>query len=46
MTAEAISIRVQIGATTYTLDEVGDPKDAMFAVQLGRTIAEAIIAYE
>lgn len=43
VTATTISIRVLIGSTEYSIGEVGDPEDVMFAVQVGRAVTKAII---
>lgn len=46
MAVEAITVQVQIGAGRYVLDLVGDPSDAMFAVQVGNAVASALITHE
>jgi len=46
MSTTTVDIRIILGATTYHLDEVGDPNDAMFALQIGRTVAETLISHK
>lgn len=40
-----MDIRLTIGSSVYTLTAVGDPSDALFAVNVGRGVAEAIIEH-
>lgn len=43
--ASLIEVRVQIDQAVYSLQAVGAADDAMFAVQVGRAVSEAIIAH-
>ena len=45
MSAEAIDLRLTIGASVYKLTAVGDPNDALFAFNVGRGISEALLAH-
>lgn len=46
MTITTIDIRIQVGSTVHHLDEVGDPNDVMFALQVGRAVSLALIGHQ
>ena len=46
MATEAISVRLQVGGDVYMIDLVGDPSDTMFAVQVGNSVASALITHD
>lgn len=43
MSTTTISVRVTVGAQTLAVDVVGDPNDALFATQVGRTVSEMLL---
>lgn len=45
MSTTTITVRVKVGAQTFAVDMVGDPNDALFAVQVGRTISEMLLGH-
>ena len=42
---ETISVRVAIGSSVYTLDEVIDTEDGLSALRVGRGVSEAILRH-
>lgn len=45
MTMTTISVRIVVGGKVHDLALVGDPADAMFALQVGRTVSEILISH-
>lgn len=45
MSTTTISVRVTVGAQTIAVDTVGDPNDALFATQVGRTVSEMLLGH-
>lgn len=43
--ASLIEVRLQIDDKVYLIQEVGATDNAMFAVQVGQAVSEAIIAH-
>lgn len=46
MSTTTISVAITVGATTYRIEEVGDPTDVMFAMQVGRAVSLAMMKHE
>lgn len=45
MSTTTITVRVKVGAQTFAVDMVGDPNDALFATQVGRTISQMLLGH-
>lgn len=43
MTVTTIEVTITVGPQTQTLQLVGDPGDAMFAVQVGRAVGQMLM---
>ncbi len=45
MSTTTIDIRIDLGGQVYHLEEVGDPDDALFAAQVGRSVSMALLGH-